>query len=165
MIDPGFIITIGCPGAGKSTWAEKNLDERTLRLERDRYRECIFGTRRAYHESPISKEARSTLITQTMLQSMIYWPWREYALTDTGLFWHSVAPFVHHAQRTETPIRLVIFETPADTLRERNITRQEEHRIPDDLLEAMIAEFEKPDAWWRDSSFTRNYPQNDCVFR
>jgi tRNA uridine 5-carbamoylmethylation protein Kti12 len=150
-----LIITIGCPGAGKSTWAEKFLGDTTLRLERDRYREAIFGSRRRYHANDISKEARSTIITQAMLQTMIYWPYRDYAITDTGLFYHSVSPFIHHAQRVGAAISLVVFNTPADTLRARNITRQDDHRIPDDMLELMIAEFEKPDAWWRDASFHR----------
>lgn len=66
----GLTITIGCPGSGKSTWADENLPPTTLRLERDRFREALFGNRRAYHDSPIDHIERSHVVTEAMCAAM-----------------------------------------------------------------------------------------------
>jgi predicted kinase len=150
-----LIITIGCPGAGKSTWADANLGPDTLRLERDRFREAIFGSRRAYHESEMPRKARSMVITKAMLNAMIYWPTYDWALTDTGLDPVAVEPFITTAEDCCVPIKLVIFDRPWRLLLERNQRRIEAHRIPDDILNDRFGAFIAPDAWWRTAPYER----------
>ena len=90
----GLTITIGAPGAGKSTWADKNLPGHVLRLERDRFREALFGSRRAYHESMIERGDRSLVVTSCMLAAMEAWPYPACAVADTGLRYEAVSPFI-----------------------------------------------------------------------
>lgn len=157
-MNDGLIITIGCPGAGKSTWAG-GLPNDCLRLERDRFREAIFGSRRAYHESPIDRSTRSAVITNAMGAAMVHWPYRKFAVTDTGLIYRAVSPFMETATQMGLPITVAIFDVPWETLVERNKTRDPEHRIPDDILESCYADFMAEDAWWKGPTIKRYYPR------
>ncbi len=150
----GLIITIGCPGAGKSTWAGNNLTGDILRLERDRFRECLFGSRRAYHESPLSRGARSAVVTEAMLGAMQKWPYPRWAVTDTGIRKESVWPFIEECvmQDDRFPITFVVFDRPWEYLTYINETRPTAHQIPPDILRDMFDLFNDPDAWWRQST-------------
>lgn len=152
-----LVITIGCPGSGKSTWAEANLEPTRLRLERDRFRECLFGSRRAYHEHRFERSAKSAAVTQAMMSAMIYWPIADWAVTDTGLDLPAVQPFIYHAQRVGVPIQLVVFDRPYMLLLERNATRDEEHRVPEDILQERYQKFCDPEAWWRSPQWMKEY--------
>lgn len=143
----GLIITVGPPGAGKSTWAEKNLPPHTLRLERDRFRECLFGSRRAYHNSPLSRDERSLVVTEAMRAAMQHWPHPSFAITDTALRYDSIEPFLREC--FDLNVTLVIFERSWEWIKHVNETRPEAHRIPDDILSEMFALHNDPDAWWR----------------
>lgn len=153
----GLTITIGCPGSGKSTWADHNLPATTARLERDRFREAIFGSRRAYHDSPIEYEARREVLQESMGVVMQIWPTHSWCLSDTSLTFGSVEPFIHYADKVGAPIRLVIFERAPEFLRMCNRIRPEAHRVPDDLLENCIAQFFDPEAWWRGAKVETTY--------
>lgn len=145
-----LIITIGAPGSGKSTWADEYLSPKTLRLERDRFREALFGSRRAYHNHPLEHEVRSSVITHTMLAAMHIWPHRSWAVTDTGLRYESVAPFIEYAEFLDCSVQVFVFERSADYLRTCNRIRPHAHRIPEDILEEMIEQVNNPDGWWWD---------------
>ena len=141
-------ITIGCPGSGKSTWADKNLPAGTLRLERDRFRECLWGSRRAYHDSPIDHSHRSDVITTTMLAAMKSWPTTDWAVTDTGLRYEAVEPFIKHALYEQQDIKLVLFERAPAYLLSCNRIRPHAHRIPEEILLESIEAFNDLHAWW-----------------
>lgn len=150
-----LVITIGCPGAGKSTWADKNLKPDTLRLERDRFREALWGSRRAYHDSAIDRGIRSRVVTATMLAAMQNWPVNDWAVTDTGLAYEAVQPFIYAAHQLREEIKLVVFERTPEYLLTCNRIREHAHRIPEEILLEKIAEFEDPKAWWRLSPYDR----------
>lgn len=152
-----LFITIGCPGAGKSTWADKSLPDNYLRLERDRFREALWGSRRAYHDSPMPREQRSQIITHTMLSAMETWPTPEWAVTDTGLVYDAVQPFIYYAISQRQDVKLMIIERSAEFLLTCNRIRPHAHRIPEEILLEKIAEFEDPNAWWKNSDFDRLY--------
>lgn len=151
----GLTITIGCPGSGKSTWADAQLPPETLRLERDRFREALFGSRRAYHDSPIDHLTRSAIITAAMQAALDQWPFPSAAITDTGLTYGAVAPFIEMADGH--PVRLVIFERSKEFLLTNNNIRPHAHRIPEDILLERIDAFNNPDAWWRSSTYEKVY--------
>lgn len=158
MQSTGLTITIGCPGSGKSTWADANLPEYCLRLERDRFREALFGSRRAYHECTVLDEIeRSALVTKCMVTAMLGWKHDRWALTDTGLAYRSVQPFIDNAQFMGLDIDLVIFSRSREYLQTSNNIRERAHRIPPEILEDRIAEFDSPDAWWRTAPFPKSY--------
>lgn len=153
----GLIVTVAPPGAGKSTWADKHLPPTMLRLERDRFREALFGNRRAYHESEFPRPYLSKAVTEAMLAAQMYWPIPCWAVTDTGVIKKAVAPFINHARRVQVPVTLVIFDRPAALLKKRNRERTELHRVPAEILDEVIEQFKAKDAWWREAPFEKVY--------
>lgn len=151
----GLILTIGAPGSGKSTWGDKFLPPHTLRLERDRFREALFGSRQAYHTSPIAASTKSRVIESAMHAAMLHWDEDSYALTDTNLQLDKALPFINNARRWSENCTLLVFERSPEYLREMNRTRPEEHRVPDEVLESMINAFFDPGAWWRQPKWKR----------
>jgi len=148
-----LIITIGPPGAGKSTWAD-TLAPSVCRLERDRFREAIFGSRLAYYDHPFPPNHRSYIITKAMLMVMRDWPTRDFVVSDTGLHYDAVKRFIEFYRRThDHDVRLKVFDVDPHLLAERNRTRPEPHRIPHVELEKAIKAFANPRAWWRESGY------------
>lgn len=138
-----IIITVGCPGAGKSTWAA-NLPTGTLRLERDMFRELLWGSRQSYHADQM--EHKNRVIVSAMVAAARAWPMdRPIALTDTGIHWSAVAPFAPLRSEPE----IVVFDVPLDVLIERNKTRDEAHRVPEQVIRDFHTAMHAPDAWWR----------------
>lgn len=150
-------ITIGAPGAGKSTWADKNQQPLTLRLERDRFREALFGDRQSYHTNPLNKTDKSRVVTQAMGAAMIYWPYPSWIVSDTGLSFPLVKPFILHAKRVRVPVKLFIFDRPEKLLLERNAKRPKTHQVPDDVLADMITAYNNPEAWWKHCPYEKIY--------
>lgn len=138
-------ITVGCPGAGKSTWADANLPPGTLRLERDRFRECMWGSRQAYHSDPTDARSKSYALGSAMSAAGRAWPQdRPIALTDTGIHWNAVKRFMGLR-----PVhRVLVFDPPWDVLTERNESRPEAHRVPLQVLRDFYDAMHRPDAWW-----------------
>lgn len=159
-----FTITVGIPGSGKSTFADRKFAH-ALRLERDRMREALFGSRIAYHQAcsadPALSQPLSYLVGSTMARAMrtaldggIY---RDVILSDTGVVWDSVKRFWRLARDRHMRVNVVYFDVPWDTLQERNATRSEEHRLPEDVLkrffrlrEGLPMGDEVNERWWLD---------------
>lgn len=148
-----LIITIAPPGAGKSTWAD-SLPSTRLRLERDRFREAIFGSRKAYHDHVFPREQVSLVIGSAMYAAMRAWPNQDAVMSDTGLHYGSVKRFIEYARAVwQTPILLKVFDVDAATLHARNDARCLEHKVPSEYLDNAINEFTSPKAWWRNSGY------------
>lgn len=142
----GITFTIGPPGAGKSTWADKHLSKECLRIERDRFREALFGSRKAYWEHPVPRRVRSLAVGSAMYQAAKAWPRHlPIAMTDTCIHWRTVKNFWN----LRSSRRLVIFKTSLETLLERNLTRPEEHRLPEDDVRTYYQDFINPEAWFQ----------------
>lgn len=141
-----IIITVGCPGAGKSTWAETNLPAQTLRLERDRFREMLWGSRQAYHNDTLDQRTKSRIIGEAMHAAARHWPAdRPIALTDTGIHWSAIERFAPLRANPE----IVVFDVQWKTLVERNSTRPLEHQVPHDVLKQFHDAMYDSKAWWR----------------
>lgn len=150
IVRQGLFVTIGPPGAGKSTWAKNNLPPHCLRLERDRVRECLFGSRRTYHEHPFERDVKSRVVTETMMTAMREWPEYCWAVTDTATRFDSVQPFIEAALFRQVPVTFVRFDRSDEYLWEINRTRPLTDRIPDEILSEMIALYRAEDAWWKE---------------
>lgn len=145
----GLTLTVGLPGAGKSTWADNNLPDMTLRIERDRTRECLFGARKAYWSHPLPKAVKSFMVTDMMMSAMKLWPIDSWAVTDTGLMLGSYRPFISFAKMRNAPIKVIVFERTEEYIRKINEKRDPAHRIDGDIMEGCLQAFNDPDAWWK----------------
>ncbi|USM11479.1 polynucleotide kinase [Citromicrobium phage vB_CbaS-RXM] len=161
---PGsFIASIGSPGAGKTTFFDQLDLPDHLRLEKDRFREAMFGTRRAYWDRPEAEKHK--MVKVSMKAAMLAWPHHKVCLTDTGTEEEAILYFARAANmrfrnwwdgRLHTskpckgiPILLILFEQPLEVLIERNRTRPEEHRIDETLLTEKYDLIYGKEAWWR----------------
>lgn len=141
-----FIVTIGAPGAGKSTWAEKNLSPECLRVERDLFRQALFGSKGAYFAHPMPRTALSFTIGSAMAAAIRAWHSDlPVAMTDTGIYWDSVKRFWDCRPNK----KLVVFKTPMSVLHERNAARGPDDQVEVLDLERYFAHQWSSDAWWR----------------
>jgi len=146
-----FIVTVGCPGSGKSTWADEYCATRpyVLRLERDKFREAIFGSRQAYQEHPLHYSNKSRVVTPAMLGALragYHW-YKEVLLSDTGIHWRNVEPF-YNELRIQPTVKL--FDLSLKTLLERNSKRPEEHKVPESVIQNFYADMQTPgNQWWK----------------
>lgn len=148
----GLTLTVGCPGAGKSTWADKNIPTNTLRLERDRMRECLFGERKAYWQHPLPANMKSFMVTDMMMNAIKVWPVSAWAITDTGLLAGAYRPFINYAKALQLPIRVIVFDRSEEYLRDIDAIRPADHRVGDKILNSMLESYNDPDAWWKQPS-------------
>lgn len=154
--EPGIIVSIGAPGSGKSTFFDNLHAPEHLRLERDRFRECMFGSRSAFWANPTPTAQKSKVVARAMLTALSYWPHAKYILSDTGVAEEACGTFISRARgvyRSRTnnllPVHLVVFEQPWDVIEERNALRPEDHRLEVNRLRDMFDLVYAEDAWWR----------------
>jgi len=153
-----FTITVGLPGSGKSTYADKHF-RHALRLERDRMRECLFGDRQRYHGELATKPDLALLVGPTMHKAMLtamqHRIYDDIILSDTGLAWAAVAQFHKAARSFDMAVNVVYFDLTWGEIVDRNATRPKEHQVPMTVLErfwrmqhAMPLGDEVNEQWW-----------------
>lgn len=154
--EPGIIVSIGAPGSGKSTFFDSLVAPEHLRLERDRFRECVFGSRSAFWSHPMPADDKSRMVVDTMKYALAKWPHYKYILSDTGTTKAACSVFVsrargHYKKQTLRllPVHLVVFEQPWEVIEERNALRPEDHRLEVSRLRDMFDLVYAANAWWR----------------
>lgn len=127
-------ILRGLPGSGKSTWARKHVDANTVIVSLDGLREMMAGGRQAWHETMnpqtnrlITRQAH-TIISDLLAKGM-------NVISDSQ---HANPRFcvdeVRIAMERKAHIKTVTFDMPLDELLERNRTRSEADRVPEEYL-------------------------------
>ena len=153
-------MTVGCPGAGKTTWG-RDLEPRTLKLSLDEHRAAIFGLKKLYwdgiNENPWRRRVlhttwKSTLRSAIRMGLALEADGQEsfdIALLNTHLFLRSFEADLTIMKDLGVTPELFVFDAPWEELLHRNAIRPaEDSQHPDDLrtyYDAFIA----PDAWWR----------------
>lgn len=124
----------GLPGSGKSSWARAHVDANTVVVSLDGLREMMAGSRRAWHGT-MTPQMNRLLVRQadTLIDGLLAKGVNvisdaqhadpKYCAAEAGIA-------LRHKARVET----VTFDEPLDTLLERNRTRPEADRVPEDYL-------------------------------
>lgn len=127
-------ILRGLPGSGKSTWARKHIDSNTVIVSLDGLREMMAGGRQAWHET-MNPQLNRILVRQahTIISDLL--AKGVNVISDSQ---HVNPRFcvdeVQIAARHKAHVETFTFNTPLDVLLERNQTRPENDRVPEEYL-------------------------------
>lgn len=131
----------GLPGSGKSTWAREHADGNTVIVSLDGLREMMAGGRRAWHETMNPRMSRLlarqalTLIDNLLAENVNVISDSQHVNPEYCVEELRIAG--RHDARVET----VTFDMPLDMLLERNRTRLEADRVPEDYLCSQYAKW------------------------
>ena len=127
-------ILRGLPGSGKSTWARQHADSNTVIVSLDGLRTMMAGGRQAWHET-MNPQMNRLLVRQahTIVSDLL--AKGVNVISDSQ---HVNPRFcvdeMRIASRHKAHVETVTFDVPLDELLERNMTRVESDRVPEEYL-------------------------------
>lgn len=146
------VFTIGCPGSGKTTYAEKRVYHGWQKLCLDDFRVAIWGSKPLFW-NVIQKGDQEARDASTTLRTVYHSAFDLLALSDVNLI---VADcHLRHGEeqfqkaRLGNRVRLVVFNVPLAELLKRNSERPEDDRVSEEYLRGCFDAFNNPEAWWR----------------
>lgn len=152
-------FTVGAPGSGKSTWAQKQEGPRTLLLERDRFRKAIFGSRLNYWDQTEISPERYNEVSH-LLGSTIYGALAnsikngyhdDWIISDTGAKFNSVKRFLQLGKHHGLQINVERFLVPWSVIEKRDdVRRQTADHVQREFLENSFKQVNNPNGWWND---------------
>lgn len=131
-----IIVTVGCSGAGKSTWSNKKWKEdplNTIVVGRDKIRELLFG----YTETTVSEYYRNPNNSKLEKQVTVF----EDTLIHDGLNMgktvivdatHLKKAYLERFKFFNVPVEFVVFKEPLEILLQRNLNRV--RQVPEDVI-------------------------------
>lgn len=148
------IITVGCPGSGKTTWAREQDPTKWLTLSLDDFRIALFGGKDVYWNKvvPVHGNPVRGFVWQCYARALdtalMHWP-GSIILCNTALDEKtSVRDFpILHKHGVVPKLRVWDLDWP--TLLTRNAYRPELERISVEYLESCYKVMQSDTAWWR----------------
>ena len=144
-------ILRGLPGSGKSTWARQHADSNTVIVSLDGLRAMMAGGRQAWHET-MNPQMNRLLVRQahTIISDLL--AKGVNVISDSQ---HVNPRFcvdeVRIASRHKAHVETVTLDVPLDDLLERNSSRVESDRVPEEYLrtqyEAWHGYLERDSRW------------------
>lgn len=142
---PRFLMLIGLPGSGKSTYAANVAasDRNWIHLSSDRIAENNFAARDSANlQSVFSEMYQQTVLALEAGNNVLY--------DATNLASQKRKSFLNRIQSHHAETQAVVFLTPYTTLKERNHKRSGRDRVPDQVMDRYIKGFQFPK---RDENF------------
>lgn len=138
-----FILMVGCPASGKTTWAKKFAEHKAEREEEvyivssDAIREELFGDERIQRDPTKVFELAHKRIINALEAGY------EYVIFDaTNITRKNRTALMNKIAHIHDEKRCVVFAEPYQTLCERNKSRSRE--VPQEVIWRMITQFEVP---------------------
>lgn len=149
---------IGCPGAGKTTYARRfDPREGWVHLTLDDLRQALWPPdRQVYWElrqGPYDDEARQVLhrVKEAALDAALTHGFN-VVMADTHLTRSVFEGELERVARHGLMVEWKVFDVPWEVLEARNAARgrvDPSHRQPEAVLRMTYEAFTSPDAWWR----------------
>lgn len=142
-----IILTVGCPGAGKSTWANQFVKENSnfYILSRDDFRESLFGLE--YRDEYKFSKARENAVTQAQFASagalISMQSSRGIIIADTNINNTTVQKWEKFAENNDCQIVFKHFHISWHELNKRNKQRGRK-AVPVNILRDMYKRYENP---------------------
>lgn len=140
---PTAVVTIGCPGSGKSTFANQ-LSSSHKQIERNLVRVQLAGSKKDFYtmfDRKVGEAAVSSIIRSELLrcaknkQSVI--------VSDTNINKQLRHRLYQDLFDMGFEVRVVVFDCTFDELLARNSNREQDDQVPQSVLERMQGEFVK----------------------
>lgn len=143
-------MTVGCPGSGKTTFAQKCNPESVV-LCLDDFRTALFRDKQFYHKAAADTPSMRALLNDA---------YEDALRTALGYGFNLVLANMHiHPKSFESSMTIIkrfgivpdlaVFKVPLLELFRRNETRPVADRVPEDFLRQMFDDMNAPDVWWR----------------
>ena len=138
-----FILMVGAPASGKSTWAKKFAEHKAEREEEvyivssDAIREELFGDERIQRDpEKVFKLAHERIIKELNIGTGCV------IFDATNIKRKNRVALMQKIKKFNCTKRCVVFAEPYDTLRKRNHLRS--RSVPEEVIWRMITQFETP---------------------
>ena len=156
------VITVGCPGSGKTTWARSQDPAQWLTLSLDDFRIAMFGSKDVYwnkvvpvHGNPV-RSFVWMIYARALDEALLRWP-GNIILCNTALDEKTSVRDFPILQKHGIVPELRIWKTDLVTLAERNNSRPAEEHISRSYLAACYDAMHADDAWWRTSPLEKEF--------
>lgn len=147
-----FIFTVGCPGSGKSTYADIKTHDGWQKLCLDDFRVALWGSKQNFWNA-VDRGGTEAVDARETLKTVYDAAFNRLTATDSNVvvanchLVHGEMEFLKVLERRHDA-RLVVFSTDLDTLLERNRTRPEDDRVGEEFLREQYERFVTKPGWW-----------------
>lgn len=151
-------MTVGCPGAGKTTFARDNFPK-WVTLSLDDFRTALFRDKQFYHAMHRENPRMRALLNDTYedaLRAALGYGFSAI-LANMHVYPDTFASTMALIKRFGITPHLAVFVQPIDILLQRNSTRPFEDRVPVEFIYTSHTDMMKSDAWWR------SYPHKSII--
>lgn len=145
------ILTVGCPGAGKTTYAKDLARGGWVNLCLDDFRTALFGSKQFYHDHNAKWPSMRKLLHDAYDAAVRAALDLDFniVMSNTHLYPKTFQGLLDElASRGVTP-ELRIFDVPFAELPRRNAERAFDDRVPVDFLNQCFTDMHADNAWWR----------------
>lgn len=137
-----IILTVGCPGSGKSTWAREYIAKNPgfFNINRDDYRQSIMGhENRDEYKYTKKKESIVTLMQQDSAHTILCQDGTKgVIISDTNLNPERRLAWEEYAKQWGHQVEYQVFDVPWTELVKRN-TKRGTKSVPIDVLRSMYS--------------------------
>lgn len=147
---PNVIMTVGCPGAGKTTWAQNNHPDYVV-LSLDDFRLAMFREKRSFHDRAQHNKQMTPLVVDTYfaaLRSALGYGFN-LILANTHVRFNTASSTIDALRGFGIKPDLKICSLPLTVLLDRNRTRPEPDRVPEWYVSDAYKSMSDPNAWWK----------------
>jgi predicted ATPase len=146
------VITVGCPGSGKTTHARELQRLGYINVCFDDLRIMFAGSRKDWwHNFWEDRDAGSRLFLRNAYSSVrdhAVAQWPNVVLSGTNIT-ADAGIYADMLKRTGRELQVKVFQLPLEELYERDRNRHPEERVPHEVIDKFYRLMNAPDAWWR----------------
>jgi predicted kinase len=151
-----FRFTVGCPGAGKSTYADSLTYHGWQKLCMDDFRVALFGSKQNFWRT-VERGGVEGGVARTMVRTAYGAVFGELVKLDINLVianTHTVhgMPEFLTARKLGHQVGIVVLDPTLDELLKRNATRPEDDRVSEDFIRSEYEAFKTRPGWWQQYS-------------
>lgn len=157
-----LIITVGCPGSGKTTWTNNLCNSKigeTGVVSLDDLRMTMFGKipKQDFYKAGLGDYKYLNLLYEVMIKQVSifkkFTPVKQVVVCNTNLTNHSISTWMEVADELGMKIEFVLFPKTLKELTEINKTREKTDRVPLSYLKETVSSFNNTSTFLKNRKF------------